>query len=136
MFRTTKFNQPKRNEDVTAVSIPKCILRDDRRIVAASITTTPVGNLPVAPLSLEAALEEVAGPIPSAECQDTFEDLAGMRLSKKCSMSRLQSTKYCASLWLDDTVREQITSIPDLAEDTVIWLFGNAGRATELSSDT
>lgn len=48
------------NENVTMLSNPEPLLCDGRQIDAASIAAKVAGNLLVAPLLLEAALQEMA----------------------------------------------------------------------------
>lgn len=74
-------NRRERHEDVTAVCNPERKLRHSCQTAAASSNTTPVGHQPIAPPSLEAALEEVAKPVLTAEIEDAFESLADRPLS-------------------------------------------------------
>lgn len=96
-------------------------------------TAILVENPPVELKSLEATLKEVAVPISRAKGEDTFDGLADMPMSEERPALRIWSTKPCSSASLENTVGERIASIQALVEDTVVLLFGDAGRATESS---
>lgn len=72
-FWIIKSNRRERDEDVAVVSNPERILRDGGRITTAWSTSNPVGDPPIAPQSLEAALEEVAAPTQRTEGEDSFD---------------------------------------------------------------
>lgn len=72
-----------RNEDITAVRNPERILCDGRQISVASSTKTLVRSLPSAPELLEAALKEVATPVPINEGEDSFDTLGGRPVSEE-----------------------------------------------------
>lgn len=67
-------------------------MRDGRQIAAVLSTTGPVGNLLIAPQSLEAALEEVAAPIPRAEVEDKFDGLTDWHVSGERTTARIRPT--------------------------------------------
>lgn len=62
-----KSSQRGRDEDVTVANSPEGILRDGPQITTSSSAATGDDNQPIAPQSLEAALEEVAKPVTRAE---------------------------------------------------------------------
>lgn len=88
------------------------------------------------PQSLEAGLEEVAKPLPRAEGEDTFHNLADRPVSEERPASRTLSTQSRSSTRLDDTVRNPFVGIPAVAEGTSVRILGDTGRATEESPGT
>lgn len=77
-----KSSRHERDEDVTVVSDPERILRDNHRLAAASSTATLVRNRLIAAQALEAASEEVAAPTPRADGEDTLDGLSDRPISE------------------------------------------------------
>lgn len=132
-------NWSERDEGINVMSSPKYMLRGGRQIAVSSSTTPPVGNLQIEFQSSESILEEVAAPIPRPEGEVTSHGLIGTRVLEERPISRIfptQSLSLAKLAKLEDTVREHIASIPILVEEVAVWLFGNAGCATESCLDT
>lgn len=73
---------------ITVFSNPKRIPCAGRRIAAASSTATFSGNYQIALQSLEAALEELAAPVPRADGEETFNKLAVRPMLEESLASR------------------------------------------------
>lgn len=113
-------NRLERDENVTVVTGLKRILREDRRITAASRTAAVIGNPPIEPQTLDAALEEVVAPIQRAEVKDTFAGLTDRPGSEEGHNLRLRPSQSCPSERLEDTVCGQIVRIPALVQVFVV----------------
>lgn len=122
-------NRHEHEKDVTVFSNPECILRDKRRAAATSSVTTPVGNPPIAPQLLDAALEKAVTQIPRAEGEETFDGLADRPVTEERAASRIQPTPFASLVRSENTMRKQIISILDLVEDAVMCLLSYAARA-------
>lgn len=70
------------------------------------------------------------------ESEDTFDSISYRPVSEKLPASRSQPTHFASSARLNSTVREQLASVPVLVGDAVVKRFGDAGPATESSSNT
>lgn len=71
-----------------------------------------------------------------AEGEDTFDALTDRPVSEEGPVSRIRLKHSPSPAQLDNTVREQIASIPALVENAVMRFFGNAGKVTESSPNT
>lgn len=65
-----------------------------------------------------------------------FDAIADRPVSEERPASRIRPTHSALLAKLENTVCEQIASIPALLEDAVVRLFGDAGRVTESTPDT
>lgn len=108
------------NDYLTAVSRPVRILPDSRRIVTTSSNTQVVGNRPIAPRSLEVTLQNAATPIPRTHGEDRFDGKTNRPLSLERPASGPLPTRSASSAKLENIMRKRISSIPALAEDTVV----------------
>lgn len=81
------------DQDVTVVRYPERILHDGRRMAAASITTTPVGNPGIVPYSLEAGLEEVGAPTTISKVGNPHDGLSKRPVSEESPDLSIQSTQ-------------------------------------------
>lgn len=113
-----------------------CILLDGRRFDAASSASQAVRKPPIVPQALEATLEEVAKPLTTARGEDTFDAIADRPVLERSPLSKTRRTHSASSTKLENTVREQTASILALVEESVVCLFGDAGRDTESIPDT
>lgn len=129
-------NRSRRNDHATVVSNPDQKLRDGRSIAATTSAAIFIGNLPFAPQLLEAVLENVATSVPSAGVEDTFDGPALRPLSEERSGSSILPTYSASSARLENTLHEQIVSIPAPVEPSLIRLLRDAGRDTESSLNT
>lgn len=136
MFWTLESNGHERNEDINVVSNPKRMLRDRRCTAASSSNKNPVGNPPIIRQSLEAELQKPAAPIPAAEAKRMCDGLANKPVSKERRASIIPPTLSRSSGRPEDTVCEQIASIPALVKDTAVRLSDYVRRVTEPSPDT
>lgn len=119
------------DEDVTVVRNPQRILRDGRRTAGTSSATNTVGNSPIAPKSLETALEEVATYVSRADGKGMFDGVADGPVSEERSAPRIRPTHSRSYARPDDTVRYQASSIQVVVDDTDVQHFDEAGRAAE-----
>lgn len=120
-------------EDALTVSIPKHILRDDRRIAAAWSAAKAVRIPPNAPQFLEAAIREVATPLLRAQDEDIFDAKADWPVPKEQLFRRTLCTHSALSARMEVTVCEQIASIPTLVGDDIVRLLEHVGGDIESS---
>lgn len=106
------------------------------RITTALSAATSVRNQPIEPLSLEAALVEVAALILTVAVEDTFDGLVKRCLSEERAALRVWPTQFRSSARLEDMVREPMRCITAPEENAVISLFGVAGRVGASSPDS
>lgn len=122
-----KSNPRNSAEQATAVSNTELILCDGCQSAPALRTAAPVVNPPIAIQSLQSTLDEVYAPVLSVERENNFDDLCNRPLSEERPASRVLLTQSHTSAWLENTVHYQISSVPDLARDVAVRLFGDAG---------
>lgn len=130
-FWIMESNRRERDENITVVSKPYCILCDDCQISTTSTATSPFVNLLIALQSLETAPEEVTALVPCAQAEATLDGLGGWPVSEGHPMLRIKPTQSRSSALLEDVVRNQFESIPAIVEGIVVRLLVNAGLATE-----
>lgn len=82
-------NQLEHDKDTIVIDNPERVLFDGWQIGDASISTTPVGNLPTPLQSLEAALQEVTVPSKGVVREENFDGLTDRSLSKERSASTI-----------------------------------------------
>lgn len=68
------------------------VLEDGRRIPATLSTAIPIESLPIAPHSLEAALEELVVPVPMVKGADTPHGILSRYVSEEHPASRIRPT--------------------------------------------
>lgn len=73
---------------------------------------------------------------PTAQGEDRFASIADPPVSKERPATRTLLTNVALLAMLNSTMCEQITSILALVEYTVVRVFGDAGEATESTTDT
>lgn len=112
------------------------LLCEGSRITAALSAVQAVGNPPIAPYPLEAALQEVAIPPSRAHGEDTFDAIAKRPVLEEYTTQMTQATLSASLAKLENTVREHISSITALAEGAVVRLSGDTGQARESSPET
>lgn len=122
------------HDDATAASSQKRILREGHRAYAASSFTKAICNPPIAPQALQSTLEEGATPPPRGQVEGKYSAIADQPASEDRDVLRSGPTYSASPSKLETTMREQISSISALVEDTILRLFGNAAGATESSS--
>lgn len=125
-----------RGEYVTVITSRKRILREGRRTTTALSTATPVGNPPILPKSLEAAIEKLITPVPRAAGEDTSDGLAESSVLEERLALRIRPTQSHSLALLDGRVRNQFAILPVLVVDGAAGLFCDARRATKSSPDT
>lgn len=113
-------NQRERNGGVSIFSSSERILCNGHCIFAAWSTINPVGDPPIAPQSVEAAIEQIAAPILTVERKERrFND----RANRAVAEDRPASTIFPTQPRVGKTVHGHVASILALVEDTVIPLF-------------
>lgn len=118
------------------MSNTECILQDGRHITDALSSTEEHGNPPSVPQPLEAALQVAATPSPKRRSEDRSDSIVTRHLLEDFAATETLPVHSTSSTKLGNTMREQIASIADLPEAVVVRLFGDAGGATESSTDT
>lgn len=107
------------------------ILCDDRLVAAASSAPITVENPPIVPQSSEAALQELDISVTISKGEEMYDGLADRSVSEECPTSRMWHTHLTSSARLENTMSDQIVSIPALVPNAAISMFRDAGRATE-----
>lgn len=97
--------QRKGDEDVTVVSHPERILRDSRRSTITSSAATPVGNMPIATQSLEAALKKAVTAVRTAEGEVRFDGPVDRPVLIEHFLSKMGPAYFCSKAWPWDIVR-------------------------------
>lgn len=116
---------------VTAISSPVRNLCNGLRVILTASTTQAVGNLPIAHYFRDTALQEVSTLLPRAVDKDKFDTIAYRLMPEERPESKTRPTDFASSVKLGSTARRQLASLPGLMNDTFLWPFEYAGRATE-----
>lgn len=122
-----------REPKATTVNNQEYIMRDGRRVAAASSTTSVVVNPPKLHTNLSTTLQGVAAPIPRAESEDIPDGLADRSMLQDHPHTGFWHTQFISLARAKGTVRDQIVCIPALIDGVVLRHLGNEGRAAESS---
>lgn len=61
--------------------------------------------------------------------EDKLDNIGDRLVSEECLASRIRLTEFRLSAKLENKVRDQLASIPEVVEETIVRLLGHGGWA-------
>lgn len=123
-------NTSRRNGDgkVTTAREPESILHDGQQYVVLLSSTLVFKNMPDVSNGLECTVSNLGSLISKNDGADMYNRLDIRLVSKKRPALRILFTQSALSNWSDETVSEEITTLPDIVEEVFMCLFRETVR--------